>query len=298
MIRAKKKSNLKKRMQKVIIVLLIPSLFLSFLLTIPLGYAFYNSLRDYNLKFGTNKFILFENYKELFLDTNFIYSIGRNLIYTTLVVIASFLIGLAMALLIDIKFKGSGIIYGIVLLPMLLIPSAAGTIWKFVYHPSFGIINHIIKFFGFKGSAWLSLPDTALFAVIITDIWAWTPWMFLVLLSGLQNLPEEPLESAKIDGASSLQLFRYITFPLLKPVIFIAITLKWIATSKAFDYTWVMTGGGPGGSSHLISTYIYYNSFNQLNYGYGSALSIIGGIVLLVTSVIILLIFKRKGMPL
>lgn len=294
----KKKVSYRSGFNKVIGVLVIPSLFISFILTIPLAYSIYISLRNFNLQVGINEFIGFRNYLKLFSDTDFFFAVGRNFIYSFTVVAFNFLIGFTMAILVNRKFKGSSIIYGIVILPMLLIPSAAATIWRFMYHQQFGIINHLISFLGFPTQPWLANLKTAFFAVILTDIWAWTPWVFLILLAGLQNIPEGPLEAAQIDGASTFQTFKFIVFPLVKPIIFVALTLKWIDTSKAFDYLWIMTSGGPGGSSHIISSYIYYNSFRLLDYGYGSALALVGGLLILLTSVIILTVFRKLGMPL
>jgi multiple sugar transport system permease protein len=261
---------------------------------IPLGIAIYISSKNYDLSMGTNQFNYFKNYVKIFSDSSFFRAIGRNIIYVAITVSANFILGLIMALVVNTKFKGANVLSGILILPMILMPTAAAVLWRFLYNETFGLVNHILALFGFQGTAWLASGKTALYGVILTDIWAWTPWMFLVLLAGLKSIPTEPTEAARIDGATSFSLFRYITLPLLKPVILIALTLKTIDTFKAFDYLWIMTMGGPGESSHIISTYIYWKTFTKLNFGYGSAMSIFSLLIIIIISVIYIYIIRKQ----
>ena len=224
-------------------------------------------------------------------------ALGRNIIYVLIVLVFNFIIGFWMALVCNEKFPGAKLLRGIILIPMLLIPVAAATLWRFMYHPSFGLVNKLLNLIGLPAKNWLSDPGTALYAVIFTDIWAWTPWMFLILYAGLQGLDKSEVEAAKIDGATYLQRLWYIIIPTMKPVIFSALFLKGIDTFRAFDYVWVMTQGGPGGATHILSTYVYRIAFELLKYGSGSAYAIIVMILTIILSIPVVryTIRERKG---
>jgi len=190
-----------------------------------------------------------------------------------------------MALLCNEKFPGAKLLSGIILIPMLLIPTSAATLWQFMYHPSLGIFNKLLKLIGLSGKAWLSETSTVLSAIIFTDIWSWTPWMFLILYAGLQSLNESILEAAKVEGATYLQSLWYMIIPMMKEIIFTALLLKGISTFSTFGYVQVMTQGGPGGASHILSTYVYKMSFMLLDYGKGSAYAIIVLVLSIILSI-------------
>ena len=162
-----------------------------------------------------------------------------------------------------------------------------------MYLTNFGTVNHILDFFGLDRFAWLASGKMAIYGVMFADIWSWTPWMFLILYGGLRTLPTEPMEAAEIDGASTWRILWNIILPLLSPVIIIAITLKSIDTFKTFDYVWIMTRGGPGGSSHIASTYIYETAMNNLNYGYGAAMAIIVLLICFMMAIGFIFILKK-----
>lgn len=279
------------------LTLLLPAVIIvCIMLIFPLCYNFYLSLRDFNLYKGTNELVGFKLYAKLFTDPGFGTAILRNFLYVIVVVVANFVIGMGMALLLNTEFKGYRLFMGIIVAPMMLIPAAGATLWRFMYLTDFGLIPHILDFLGFTKVNFLSLTSTSIWAVMLTDIWSWTPMVFLILYGGLRSLPAEPTEAARIDGASSLGIIRFITIPLMMPVITIAITLKAIDTFKAFDYVWVMTRGGPGGSSHIGTTYAYEVAFTLYNYGYGSAISIVfTAITAIMASLLIILIMRRSS---
>jgi len=264
------------------------------LLVYPLAYGFYISLRDYNIVRQIDKFVLFKNYIELFHDKVFLASVYRNLIYVGGVVAANFLVGLGMALLINKGFKGRSVVTLLLILPMLLVPSTAAVLWRFLYDIEFGSINHILDFLGLGRHSWLGSKNTALYAVMVADIWASTPYVFLILLAGLRSLPQDCFEAARMDGASSWQLFRYITLPLLFPIIMIVVIFKTVDTFKAFDYLWVMTRGGPGRSSHIISTYTYEHAFQYYEFGSGASMSIFTTIIILMIVMLFMVILAKK----
>ena len=158
---------------------------------------------------------------------------------------------------------------------MLLPPITVALTWKMMYDYNYGVINFIVEVFGGKAIEWLNSPKIALFSIILTDIWQWSPFAFLVIFAYLQSLPQDIYESADVDGANYLQKLRYITLPLIKPAIFLTALLRTIDTFRVFDKVYVMTGGGPGNSTETISFYIYRNAFRYFQIGYSSSIAII-----------------------
>jgi multiple sugar transport system permease protein len=196
---------------------------------------------------------------------------------------------MSMALFINMEFRGANILKVVAILPMLLMPAAASTIWVMMYNYDFGIVNHVLEAAGFHRQLFLSQQKTAFYAVVFVDVWAWTPFLFLIFLAGLKSLPEEPFEAARIDGASGWQLFRLITLPLLKPVIVVGLLIKVLDTLRAFDYIWVMTKGGPGNSSQILSTITYRYAFKQFQFGLGASMCVL----ILLISLLLALILAR-----
>jgi multiple sugar transport system permease protein len=219
-------------------------------------------------------------------------ALGRNILYVLIVLVFNFIIGFWMALLCNEKFPGKKLLKGIILIPMLLMPTSAATLWKFLYHPSLGIFNKLLKLIGLSRKAWLAKPSIALYAIIFTDIWSWTPWMFLILYAGLQSLDKSTLEAAKVDGATYLQNLWYMIIPMMKEIIFAALFLKGIDTFRTFTYVWVMTQGGPGEASHILSTYIYNFAIALLDYGKGSAYAIIVLVLSIILSIPVFMYIK------
>ena len=279
---------MKNYQQKIAIYLTIPSIVVTiFLLAIPIAYGVYLSFTNLDIIKRTNDFIGLKNYIKAFTDAALYMSIFRNIIYVVIVVIFNFLIGFFMAFICYQKFIGNKVLRFIIILPMLLIPTAAAVLWRFLYNYDIGLINSLLTTMNLSRIGWLISPKFALLSVILTDIWAWTPWMFLILLAGMENLDKQVLEAANIDGASQFQVVKNIMLPIMSPIITIAISLKAIETFRTFDYVWVMTSGGPGGSSDITSTFIYKQAFKHLQYGYSSALSIIVMAILAILTIFI-----------
>jgi len=279
---------MKNYQQKIAIYLTIPSIVVTIaLLAIPIAYGVYLSFTNLDIIKRTNDFIGLRNYLKAFKDAALYMSIFRNIIYVVIVVIFNFLIGFFMAFICYQKFIGNRVLRFIIILPMLLIPTAAAVLWRFLYNYDIGLINSLLTTMNLPRIGWLISPKFALLSVILTDIWAWTPWMFLILLAGMENLDTQVLEAANIDGASQFQVIKNIMLPIMSPIIIIAISLKAIETFRTFDYVWVMTSGGPGGSSDITSTFIYKQAFKHLQYGYSSALSIIVMAILAILTIFI-----------
>ena len=161
---------------------------------------------------------------------------------------------------------------------MLLPPVVVAVIWRLIYNPQFGVLNGMLRGFGMNTSAltWTSAEGSALASVILVDVWEWTPFLFLLLSAGLQALPQEPLEAARLDGASAWQTFRDIVVPLLKPVIVLAILLRAMDLLRIFDQIFILTQGGPGFATETVSLYIYRTAFRFFNFGYAAAMSFLG----------------------
>jgi multiple sugar transport system permease protein len=249
-------------------------------LALPIGRGVQISLTNLDFLKNTKAFVGLANYWKALRDPEFYLSLFRNVVYVVVVVAFNFAIGLGMALVCNQRFAGNRIFRAIIVFPMLLIPTAAAVLWRFMYNYDLGLINKLLALFRLKPVNWLGDTRFALMSILITDIWAWTPWMFLILLAGLEGLPQEPLEAARIDGATGWSLVRLVILPMLRPITRVAVSLKAIETFRTFDYVFVMTRGGPGSSSDILSTFIYKNAFKNLKYGYSTALSLIVLVVL------------------
>lgn len=162
-----------------------------------------------------------------------------------------------------------------------------GIMWRLLYNPELGTLNYLLELFGFKPINWLGEPSLALPSVIMADVWEWTPFMALILLAGLQALPRDPFEAAIVDGASPLQLFKHVTLPLLQPTIMVAVLLRMMDAFKTFDLIFVLTKGGPGMSTEVLSYYTYRYGFKFFHIGQASALSyILLAIIIFITQVL------------
>lgn len=264
------------------------------LLVIPLGYAFTLSLRNFDLLRSLNTYAGFQNYAAIVRDPAFLMAFLRTLLYVAVVVAADFCLGFSQALLVFVLPNAVGrVLRGVFLLPILLIPSAAAMLWRSVMYGSpFQEFNRVVHLP--LTLTVLGRPSTAFWGIIFTVIWAWSPWVFLLLSGGLQSLEIEPLEAAQVDGASFPRLVWHVILPMMRPVIFVTLSFKAVDSFLTFPFPWVMTQGGPAGSSHVLSTYIYQTSFQFLNYGYGSAMALVMlGIGALLSASVIVVAWTR-----
>jgi multiple sugar transport system permease protein len=231
------------------------------------------------------------NFARLSSDSFFLAALGHTFIYAVVALTFEFLLGLGLAVLLDGPLRGRSLFRAALLIPMMLPPVVAGVVWRLMLNPDFGAINGTLKSAGLTTDAltWTASPVLAMAAVIAVDIWQWTPFMFLVLLAGLQAIPQEPYEAAMIDGASAWQTFRHVTLPLLRPAILIALLLRTMDLLRVFDQIFILTEGGPGFATETVSLYIYRAAFRFFDFGYAAAMSF----VLLVLTNIISLTYIR-----
>ena len=237
----------------------------------PLVFSFYLSFTGYAQGEGlfSGGYVGLENYQDLLSDTVFTGSIAITLVYTAAAVAAEMVLGLGIALLLNIDLPGIRICRTALVIPIMVTPIVGALCWKLLLDPSHGVINHWIG----QHIVWLGRPDTALVAIWIVGIWQSTPYVMLILLAGLRSLPNEPMEAAAIDGASRRQVFWHVTLPLLRPYLLVALLLRTIFEFRAFDNIYAMTGGGPANSTMVLSMFTYLMSFVRFDFGLGAAAS-------------------------
>lgn len=206
---------------------------------------------------------------------------------------AQVIIGLALALACSAIGAKSRAYRALLILPLLIPGIVIGAIWRLMYNSEFGIFNLTLEAIGLSGHDWLGSPSTALAAVIVVDIWHWTPFAFLLLLAAVESLPRDVSEAAKIDGATAWQEFHRVTLPLLYPAIFMTFLFRAVMASKVFDEVFLLTSGGPGTSTEVISFTIFQRYFLQDDAGYGSALSV--SIIFVVSIIIVIALNANRS---
>jgi multiple sugar transport system permease protein len=223
----------------------------------------------------------------------------RTALFTAAVIAVEFTLGLGLALLAVHRVKrGTRLFRTLLILPMAMTPVAAGLIWRWLFDPDKGLINYFLSLFGVHPIFWLGTPMSALLSLAIVEVWQWTPLVFLMMLAGVSALPTEPLEAARVDGASPWQVLRMVTLPMLSGLIMVVLVIRSVDALKLFDTIFVMTEGGPGTSTELLSYSIYKTAFRYFNVGQGSALAwIMLVMVLLISSRFINRIAKEEFAP-
>lgn len=238
----------------------------------------------------------FQNFIRLASDQFFFSAIAHTLVYAAVALTFEFLLGLGLAVLMNQTLRARSLFRAMLLVPMMLPPVVVGVVWRLMLNSNFGAINGTLKGFGIDVSSltWTASPRLAFASVILVDIWQWTPFVFLVLLAGLQAIPQEPYEAAIIDGSSAWQTFRHVTLPLLKPAILIALLLRTMDLLRVFDQIFILTEGGPGFATETISLYIYRTAFRFSNFGYAAAMSFVLLIITNIISVFYIRLLQRQ----
>jgi len=239
----------------------------------------------------SNHFIGLQNYIKALGNPAFWAAFRRTGYFALITVGVEVTLGLAIALLLNQKFVGRGLVRGLVILPWALPYVVNGMMWKWIFDANYGAFNALLTQIGLLDNyyIWLGRPSTAMHVVILANIWKETPVAIILILAGLQSIPEELYEASMVAGATWWQSFKLITLPILKPVLLMTIILKIIWALKEFDLIYVMTRGGPANATNLLSFHIYLNTFKFLKFGYGSALAYI----LAITSVLIALVYLK-----
>jgi multiple sugar transport system permease protein len=241
----------------------------------PMLWALNLSFRSLHLLDPTAKdrYVGLANYRQVFGSSEFRNAMTVTVGFVVIMLTLELVIGFGIALLLNRKLRGLSFFRLVVCLPLLLAPSVAGLQFRFLFADQYGAINAVLGHLGIAGPQWFVDVLAARTAIVVSDLWLATPFVVLVLLAGMANLPEEPFEAARIDGANSWQVIRHIMLPLLRPAILIVIVVRLADAFRMFDLVYTMTNGGPGTSTDVISTYIYRETFVRAQFAQGAAAS-------------------------
>jgi multiple sugar transport system permease protein len=257
----------------------------------PLLFSFFLSFRGWSATKSIvgGDFVGLENYELLFTDPAFLKSIVLTVIYTAVTVSFELVLGLGVALLLNRDVRFIGMARTLLIMPMMMTPIVAALCWKLLLDPEYGFINYLI---GSK-IVWVGDPTLAPFAVMLVNVWQNVPYVAILLLAALRSLPTDPREAAVIDGANGWQIFWHITLPAMRPAIMVALLLRVIFEFRAFDNVYVMTGGGPGGATALLSIFTYALTFAQFDFPLGAAASWIMLVLCFLLCTLPVLVFRR-----
>ena len=292
-----KTDSIRKKEKQTGWLLIIPALLILALVFIyPIGRAFILSFFTENL--GTELKPVFSglsNYGRMFGDGRFWQSLWNTTIFTTISILLELLLGIIFALVLNQSFFGRGFARTSALIPWALPTAVMGLAWAWIFNDQYGVVNDILIRLGIiqEGITWLGEPTRAMLSLIIADVWKTTPFIALILLAGLQSIPQDLYEAHAIDGATPWQSFRQITLPLLTPQILISLLFRFAQSFGVFDLVQVMTGGGPAGATEMVSIYIYATVRRYLDFGYGAALVTIT-FLLLILAIAIVSFFLSK----
>jgi len=257
---------------------LLPAVVLFVLLTVyPVLNLFRMSVSTIQFK-GNADFWSFtpaRNWAALWTDPSLGAAAVNTLVFVVAAVSVEMVLGLGLALLVGAMTRGKGLMRTVMIVPILVPPVAIGSMFKLMFNYDFGLFNQLLALAGIAPVSWLGSTSMALWSVIIVDVWHWVPFVFLILFAAVEGLPREVLEAGRVDGATRWQLLRRVTLPLLMPAITVAFLFRSILAFKAFDEVYLLTGGGPGTSSELISLHLYRVFFEQNQLGYGALLSVL-----------------------
>lgn len=257
-------------------LLLAPSLIVTVaILLFPLGFSLLVSFQDYTLvRPDYRPFVGIANYVSVVTQPGLALALWNTFVFTAGSVSVQFLLGLGFALLMSREFRGHGVIRTCLMLPLFLTPSIVALNWSFMFYPRTGVIPWLLSLIGAPANyPYLADPNTAMASLIVVEVWRATPFMFIILLAGIQSLPQETLEAAAIDGANAWQTLRHIMLPLLMPLILVALTIRGMDAFREFDLIYLLTGGGPGQKTEVISMLAYNMGFKFFDMGRASALA-------------------------
>ncbi|MEM4188745.1 MAG: sugar ABC transporter permease [Candidatus Hadarchaeum sp.] len=270
-------------------IFLLPAVIWTLFFTVfPLLYSLRLSFFRYVLG-KPEQFIGFENFLRAFSDYKVANAVKVTLTFIAIAIPAELLLGMALALLFNQKIPGRRFFRTLLTMPLFFTPVAIGLLGLTIFYEEGGPINSFLGLVGLK-VPWLSHPTWAMAAILLVEIWQWTPFVFLVLLAGLQGLPEEVYESAWLETSSGWQVFRWITLPMLQPVIIIVFLLRLIEAVKIFDIAYSLTAGGPGTSTQVYSLFVYRSAMKFFDFGYASSLAYL---LLVAISLVIAFFFRR-----
>jgi len=279
------------------ILFLLPSIvIISLVCAFPLGYSLFMSFHFWELASPLPRtFGGLGNYIEIVYSVRFWHSLFNSVSIVGVSVTIQIVVGFGLALFLNREFRGRSLIVAVFLVPTIIAPVVVAFMWKMLYSERFGPINYILHLaWGLRQISWLSRPLPAVFSVILANAWEWFPLVLLVSLGGLQSIPNDYYDAAKIDGASRWQIVRYIVLPLMSPIILIIALIRVIEDFKLFDIIYVLTHGGPGMSTETLNYYTYLKGFKFFSFGYAGALSYMQLIVVIGIAIVLVRNIMRK----
>lgn len=263
---------------------------------IPIAYSIWLSVHRW--KMATFRegvpFVGLDNYVQAVNDPGFWHSLQVTVTLLVAALLIEVVLGVGLAVLLDQAFRGRRAALILLLLPMFVTNVVIGLIWRILLSFDFGVVNWLLSLVGIPRVAWLGDPSLAIWSLVIVDVWNTTAFVALLALAGLASIPDQPRQAARVDGASPWQVFRYVTLPLLRPVIFIAVVWRTVDLFRIFDVVWVLTSGGPYNATETISIYAYRQGFASFNLGFASAVSYLIILSLLVILAIEYLLVGRR----
>ncbi|MGO4693754.1 carbohydrate ABC transporter permease [Paenibacillus sp. 2TAB26] len=260
---------------------------------IPLGTIFYLSFTDWDFMSPVKTFVGFENYIYLFNNSAFYQSLGVTLLFCLGSVLPVMAFGLALALLLNRKMKGSVIYRTLLFSPWVTPTVAVSIVWSWIFEPKVGMANTVLRWFGFDGIGWLQDTRWALAGVLIVTIWKLMGWSMVFFLVALQNLPRELLQAGELDGAGSWSKLRYITIPLISPTTFFLFIVQTISALQAYDQINVLTQGGPAGSTRTLLYMYYQSAFESFDIGEASSVAVVLVAICMVLSIVSFAISRK-----
>ena len=281
------------------ILFVLPSVLLLAGVTIfPLLYSLRLAFYSWELSsaVASQNFVGLANFRRaLFEDGRFWNAMRNTALVVGLGVGVELALGTALALLLDRLGRLRSFVVALFMIPVVIAPVVAGFQWRLIYHDQAGPLNYLLRQAGIPTFAWLADPGVALLAIVVADVWQWTPFMLLLMLAGFQSVPAELYEAARVDGASLWQSFWRITVPVLLPIILVALLVRGMDAFKLFDLVFLLTGGGPGSTTETISFYTYLEGFRFFSMGYGAALSYIQLLVITIVARLFLGLVRKGG---
>lgn len=287
-------SKLNRHQARTAYLFITPTILLFVIFTVvPVVMAFYFSFTNYDVV-KNRDWVNFDNYKRLLHDDLYWTTFKNVAYYTVIFVPLNILISLGIAMLLNFRRLGVRLFRTMNYMPTLTSAVAAATVWVWLLHPEYGLVNTLLGYAGITGPAWLAQTETAMLSIILVTLWQSIGSNMIIYIAGLQGVPDYLYESAKLDGANALQRFRYITWPQLRPTTFLVSTMSIIGALQLFDQAFVLTQGGPGNVTKTPVYLIYQQGFNQLQMGYASAQAFILALAILIFSIVNMRINKSE----
>src|ERR1041385_3802825 len=258
----------------------------------PWIFTIWMSLHEWKVGAPTT-FVGLANYLRLPNDPRFVEAVWHTLLYTLLSVALPLAFGTLAAIVFHQRFPLRGFLRGLFIMPMMATPVAIALVWTMMFHPQLGVLNYLLSLVGLPAQLWVFHPATVIPSLVLVETWQWTPLVMLIVLGGPAAIPTAPYQSALVDGANFWQMFRYIALPLTTPFLFIAAMIRMIDAVKSFDIIFAITQGGPGSASETINLYLYSVAFVYYDIGYGSGISLVFFVIIVMLAAVMLYARQR-----